>query len=62
MLLDPALLVPDVPCLSGVAGEPVRLIISGEPAGESRGLWFGLALEFMLIPELKNIAKYYGYD
>ena len=44
------LLVPEVPCLNGVAGDPVRLIMSGEPAGESRGLWLGLALEFTVIP------------
>ena len=56
VLPPPCLLVPDVPCLSGVAGEPVLLIISGEPAGDSLGLLLGLALEFTVIPESKDVS------
>ena len=54
VLPPPGLLDPEVPCLSGVAGEPVLLIISGEPAGDSLGLLLGLALEFTVIPENKD--------
>ena len=39
-----------------MAGEPVLLIISGEPAGDSLGLLLGLALEFTVIPESKDVS------
>ena len=58
VLPPPCLLDPEVPCLSGVAGEPVLLIISGEPAGDSLGLLLGLALEFTVIPESKDVSDF----